>query len=263
MNDFLMLPKFCLPITFLLLFFLAPPLWAQQVEVEKVSFEITDLRRVPEGDRKPGYLALVYQLTNHDDKKKLSLEGDLTFRVVDEFGNEYRQLPHIPDGEPQDKKVLPSGFPSIYPGETYGETLFFEKPVAKANNLVFFINAEALGIASVVRIPLDLNPGMDREIEIVNPLEGAVLEQGQVARLNVRITGGIAPKRIIVLGFQQTYADENPALENVYDINIPTDYPVGPEIINIIAQWRPEHDSLMRSSYVNVTVKDALPLDVL
>ena len=239
------------------------PVLAQQVDVDNIRFEVTSAQRSPEGDKKPSYLIVKYQLTNNDDKKKLSVDKDLPCQIVDEFGNEYRRLTDVPAGERPNGRILPNSFPSIYPGETYGETLFFEKPVSRANEMRFIIDASPLGIRTKVQIPLKLNPDIVNGVEIRNPLEGSILDQGEVVHLDIRITGGIVPKRVIVMAFGQTYSDDNPALENVYDINIPPDQPLGPEIINVIAQWRPEHDSLTRSSYINVTIKDALPLDVL
>ncbi|MBF0121792.1 MAG: hypothetical protein HQL21_00105 [Candidatus Omnitrophica bacterium] len=239
------------------------PVLAQQVDVDNIRFEVTNVQRSVEGDKKQPYLVVQYQFTNNDEKKKLSVNQALPCKIVDEFSNEYRQLTEPPSGEAQGGRILPNSFPSIYPGETYGETLFFEKPVARANQLRFIIDASPLGIRTTVQIPLKLNPDIVNGVEIRSPLDGSILDQGEVVHLDVRITGGVTPKRVIVLAFGQTYSDDNPSLENVYDINIPPDQTLGPEIINVIAQWRPEHDSLTRSSYINVTVTDALPLDVL
>ena len=183
-------------------------------------------------------------------------------------------------------------FPSLYPGEQYGETLFFEAPIAKARTLKLLIASQSLKLSRPVELVFERDqipeqgPGPEPvsaretsaqtiqpassfpepvlsgpfEIKIVSPDPGVVWDQGQSARVEVTVSGRQLPKNIILIALNNTYNDPSPKTNNVYDINVPLDQTPGEYLINLIAQWP---DGSTSSAVLKFFVKDATPLGIL
>lgn len=221
------------------------------------------------------YIAISYAITNGTGSKKIDLDGKTLYALFDEFGNRYR-----PMRKPGDFKssvlTVSKNFPSLYPGEQYGETLFFEAPIAKAKELKLSIEFETFHPSRPIELTFSRDakdpspaerPRQEQpvktglsEISIAAPQPGIVWDQGQSARVEVHVSGAQIPKKIIMIALDNTFPDPSPTNDNTYDLNVPFDQPPGEYILNVIAQWP---DGSTSSSTLKFYVKDATPLGIL
>ena len=228
------------------------------------------------------FIAITYTLTNTNEAKKIDLDGKSTYRLIDDHGNRYRVIKR-----PSDFKdpvlIVSKNFPSLYPGEKFGETLFFEAPVSAAKALKLGINWENLRLSKPAELTIPLNKNdaptavikqlepndpnepqgasaIAQDIQIISPKPGAVWDQGQSTSIQVASLGEGIPRKIIVIALDNTFQDLKPKKNNVYDINVPFDQPPGAYTINIIAEWS---NGEISSTVLTFYVKDAAPLGVI
>lgn len=274
-----------------------------EFKIEKISFgqwakprhHLTDdmIEKSSQGNEKLSYIAISYSLTNQNSQKKIDLDGKFSYALFDNFGNRYRAM-RKPDDYKSTVLLVSKNFPSMYPGEVYGETLFFEAPISLARSVTLNIGAEGLRLNRPVElmIPLNANGPIDNvpvksladdkskvvpghsqaitspqiasfspdKIKIISPLPGVVLEQGQVARVQVSSVNGRLPKRVIVIALENIFQDNSPRSDNVYDLNIPANQIPGSYMINIIAEW-PSGE--VTSAETPFYIKGDAPLNIL
>jgi hypothetical protein len=112
---------------------------------------------LPDDNKKLEYIAITYTLTNNNENRKLDLSEGFNFFLQDEFGNTYRRIKK-PAGYSAPVILVAKNFPSLYPGESYGETLFFEAPLAKASRVTLLIDANAVGIKDKISLAVNGHP---------------------------------------------------------------------------------------------------------
>jgi hypothetical protein len=230
------------------------------------------------------YLSVAYYFTNNNEDQKIDFSGNLKFTLTDEFGNKYRALGK-PDDYSRPALFTPRNFPSIYPGERYGETLFFEPPLAKASLLNLKIEAPFIGPGGSVDLTVDLEGlrrpketapagnkeagffsppphGQSAAVKIAFPEPGHVYQQGDLIHLKTVVSGPDTPKRMILTAFEHTLEDNNPGKENFYDIVVPAEAPPGNFIINVIAQWPDDSFHEVSSDNVMVLIQRDSLLDI-
>ncbi len=241
------------------------------------------------GSEELSYIAISYTMTNMNKTKKVDLDGNFNYSLFDNFGNRYRPM-RKPDNFKTSVLIVSKNFPSLYPNEVYGETLFFEAPIPTANNLMLSIASENMKLSRPVELSFtpeeatnqpivnieDILKQSDQEIRttnnaliiplgapeiaILSPQSGVVWDQGETARLEVTSKGDQKPKKIILIALDTTYLDSEPQKKNIYDLNIPFDTKPGSYTANVIAEW-PSGD--ISSTFLSFYVKDSTPLDIL
>lgn len=211
------------------------------------------------------YIAITYQLLNANPNKKINLDKSFQFHLLDEFENQYLKIPK-PDSYDQPIMVTDKHFPSVYPNETFKETVFFEAPISTSKRLTFLIKASPLGEAKVAKLIIPVEKSLtvaipevqnqlkaqgievpvqtdsivgtsraSRSVSIVFPATWTPINRGDPTQLHVSVSGN--PDLIIVAALGTTFQDKNPQSENVYDLRIPFGYHTGPMNISVIAQW--------------------------
>jgi hypothetical protein len=222
----------------------------------------------------PSYIAITYEIANTSTTKKLTLDHDRKSRLIDEFGNEYREI-KAPDGYNRPAAHIAKNFPSLYPGEKQTVAIFFEAPIPAAKKLKFTTAANDLGLARPVELFIDIADrralmpikikGDDQPalgIRIVDPPSGTILKQGDVVHIRVITIGDKPPQKIIVITLNTYYEDKSPAFENVYDLNVPLDQAPGNYLVNVIAEWSgttPDNTTTL-SDTLSFDVREAVPL---
>lgn len=233
------------------------------------------VRHLPDDNNKLEYIAITYTLTNKNENRKLDLGEGFEFFLQDEFGNTYRRIKK-PAGYSEPVILVAKNFPSLYPGESYGETLFFEAPLAKASRLTLVIDANAVGIKEKISLavnkhqqpslppnkvaasqPPDLTAqpiqtaqqSSSREpvfspvqenrcpIIITSPENGATLDVTRPVRIQVSIEREQIPDHILITGPGFSASDPSPRNRNTYDFMIPPGQPAGIQVINVAAEW--------------------------
>lgn len=225
---------------------------------------------LPEDNKKLEYLAVSYTLTNNNENRKLDLTEGFEFSLQDEFGNIYRRIKK-PAGYSEPVMLVAKNFPSLYPGETYGETLFFEAPLAKASRLSLIIDATSIGIKDKVALPVDRNtrpdknllparpqkaqepeiplpsgnisshpviPGEGCPLDITAPENGTTLEAGRFVRIQLNVEPEQIPDHIRITGPGFSAGHQAPKARNTYDFTIPAEHPPGIYAISASAEWR-------------------------
>jgi hypothetical protein len=215
----------------------------------------------------PPHIAITYEITNSSTTRKPTLDQNRKTRLIDEFGNEYRQikLPNIN----QFITRMPKNFPSLYPGDTYTTTVFFETPIPAAKKLKFICSAVDLGLTKPIDLFIDItdrstvtpiqikdNDQPALGIRIVDPPSGTILNQGDVVHIRIMAKGDKPPKKIIVITLNTYFEDKAPGLENVYDLNVPLNQTPGNYLVNVIAEWPGT------TAENNITLSDTLSFDV-
>jgi len=204
------------------------------------------------------YIAITYQVNNKNPHKKINMDSSFQFHLLDEFENQYRKIPK-PDEYDEPVLFTDKHYPSIYPGETLKETIFFEAPIASSTRLTLLIKATPLGEGKIVKLILPvgqnttlLDQEMDalqktvpvipvvtqmqpRWVKIVYPTNGTWINRGEATQVHVEISG--KPDHVIVATLGTSYYDHSPQEKNVYDVRVPFGYYTGPLSINVIAQW--------------------------
>jgi hypothetical protein len=185
------------------------------------------------------YIAIDLVLTNENDTKKIDFDQKIEYTLSDEFDNHYRALPK-PGSYQSSVQKTPSNFPSIYPGESCGRTLFFEAPVAKAVKLRLSIKpsvGEMPGSLDIEFPAVAQDPVAPSAIEIVSPENGDVLRAGDTFSLHTKVNASELPYKMIIIAFEETLQDATPSQEDTYNITIPADAPKGQASISVIGYW--------------------------
>jgi hypothetical protein len=117
-----------------------------------VSNDTTSLLLPPAS---PAFLGITFDLINTLMTNRVDVKGDFLYSLVDDLGNKYRSMK--PSGYPHQLKVRPERFPSVYPRESYQETVFFEPPSDTMKYLFFTINATSVGINKEISVKIPAN----------------------------------------------------------------------------------------------------------
>ena len=249
---------------------------------------------VNESDTTLSYIAISYTLTNNNDSKKIDLDGKFSYKLFDNLENRYRPM-RKPADYNSSVLIVSKNFPSLFPGETYGETLFFEAPISTAKSVKLTIDMEKTKLSQPVeivfvpqtlleqRVPAEpvIQPAVPRSkqsqittpktnsgesapsgpgIKITSPLPGICLKQGESSHMRVVSESGQLPKKLIIISLDNTFVDPAPTKDSVYDLNVPPDQAPGAYMVNIIAEWS---NGDVSSTSLDFFVKDAAPLAVL
>ena len=258
------------------------PAMAADDVLSGAHFSITNVAILglsPSAIQKPSaasYIVITYKLVNDDPNKKMDLAGGIKARLLDDFDNQYRQLQR-PDDYKAPVAVMPKTYPSLYPTDSYSETLFFEPPVRNAQKLKLVLDAQGIGMANPVELTVDLAnkaalvkvpseepQETEKTVRIIDPLKGTILKQGELEHFRVLTTGSQSPSKIIVIGLGATLEDREPAQENVYDVHVPADQPAGTYQVHVIAQWPATADERAQvlSDTLEFDVQEPLPQDI-
>ena len=214
-------------------------------------------------------IAVTYELFNHNPTRKINFNEGLRFRLLDEFNNEYRQL-----GRPMDYdrpvRFAPAHFPSIYPDETFKETIFFEAPIKRSRTLTLLADKknDYRNLPMEIPIPVDKIMVYDNKtqqfavsdrfpgIKIVIPSNNTPVQPNEIINMHVLVHGVKAPDSLVVVAFNTTFEDYHPGKNNVYDLRIPADQTSGPLSVSIIGRWvGPEgQDDLVLSDNIVLNV---------
>ncbi|MBF0594154.1 MAG: hypothetical protein HQL22_04235 [Candidatus Omnitrophica bacterium] len=281
------------------------PVFAQETVIDGIAFSVKKISygqwskprqhlindmidHIDQNGEALSYIAIAYVLVNYTNSRKLDLDGKFQYQLADEFGNRYR-LMRKPDDYKSPVLTVSKNFPSLYPGEQYGETLFFEAPISSAKNLKLGIISDDLKLSKPVELKIPLGTpiqqvsttsvtkdpdqltkpinmakpftigGVPSRIKIVSPGNGVVWDQGQSARIVVSYMDHRIPKKVIVIAFDNTFQDYAPVAENIYDINVPSDCAPGVYTLNLIAE---STNGEISSALLTFYVKDATPLAI-
>ena len=182
-------------------------------------------------------LAVTYQVHNNNPTRKFNFNHDFTFVLKDEYGNIYKQFKK-PSDYPRPILFTSNHFPSIYPFESFRETVFFEVPIKKSQELVFVIESKSYNNAQPVKIkiPVGAITAFQKEqaypsaqlipgLKIVAPANGQTVLTGDLVQIYVITQGMKLPESIVLVTLGKTFEDLDPGKNNVYDINIPIDQP--------------------------------------
>ena len=252
------LPSFLFSLFFLL--WQAPLVFPQSFSGEGLVFSI-------EGISVTAQTELSLFVTNKTETRKYSRDGVMRYRLMDEFGNEYRFLREEGARQARHEPSVPQ---SLYPGESDQKKLLFERPVPKSRELTLLIDAKGAGVDGDVRLSVAVpqeaprfDPDDEGGVSIVQPLEGIVLERGEGMTVKVRITQPVLPKKIVVLALDHTLEDVSPGNDNLYDINVPLEQAPGRYSLSVVADWDVGGDIETRSATLSFYVKDNIPLEIL
>ena len=217
-------------------------------------------------------LAITYQVHNKNSTRKFNFNHDFTFSLKDEFGNIYQPFKK-PSDYPRPVLFTSNHFPSIYPFESFRETVFFEVPVKKSQELKFTIETKSFNNAQPVEITIPVSAVVPFQnetypstqlipgLKIVAPVSGQMVLNGDLVQIYVVTQGVKLPESIVLVTLGTTFEDLDPGKNNVYDINIPVDQTDGSLGITVIGRWRgetPETD-LVLSDNIIVNVKSDVP----
>jgi hypothetical protein len=100
-------------------------------------------------------LGIAFDFINARIVNRVNVNGNFSYSMVDDLGNKYKSM--RPSGYPHKLKVRPERFPSVYPRESYQETVFFEPPSDTMKYLVFTINATSVGIKKEISVKIPAN----------------------------------------------------------------------------------------------------------
>ena len=204
------------------------------------------------------FLALRYDFINENPQKKVDLSDPFEFTLTDEFGNVYRQL-QKPFNYPETTQFLNSSFPSVYPGERYGETVFFEAPIQSSQMLYFHIGTRNIGDEHhvVIKIPRSRVVSVDESfyrrldvakkqaadeknqigpIKIVRPKNGITVEPGETVHVEVEVPkNSRQPDNIFVMIPEYVLKDSE--LHYSYDLKVPATQTDKQLTVLVIGQW--------------------------
>jgi hypothetical protein len=229
------------------------------LKINDLEFSVDNVNLVtPKGGEQP-YLTVDFEIYNATETRKFDLPENLKFVFSDEFGNNYSRI-KLSNDKPS--KSAPA--PSFYPKETRTTRLAFEMPVGKATKATLEFDGSSLGITDPVRIPMALPQNNNSpSITIVAPENGVIVERGTLVHLHVTVAGPRPPDDIIVDAFDYTYEDHASSINNVYDLNIPGDFAIGPQNISVIAKWKGNtaENGITSSDSIILHVRDASSVD--
>ena len=236
--------------------------------------DLTSNRTLSPSEANIEMIAVTYELFNHNPTRKINFNDGLRFRLLDEFNNEYRELPQ-PLNFSRPVRSAPPHFPSIYPDETYQETIFFEAPIKRSRTLTLLADKKNDYRSLPIEIPIPVDKIMvyntstdqyspsDRfpGVKIIIPSNEAPVQPGQLVNMHVLVHGQKSPESLVVVAFNTTYEDYRPGKNNVYDLRIPPEQSAGPLSISIIGRWAAsegQEDLVLSDSIVLNVVKPEL-----
>lgn len=210
-------------------------------------------------------LAVTYKLTNHSKTRKVALGAKpFAYRLTDEHGNHYNQQ-SVPEGFVKPSVIQSAHHPSFYPGDVYQETVFFERPVRESRSLTLHLeqaDAQLEGATLMFhRADIEGVRRVDPEhlwregVRILQPSGNHVASQGSTVMVEVLVDEGIPLERLLLVGFEQTFTDEHPATRNLYELNIPDDFPPGNANISVVASFEDEESDKIYSDSVMFEVR--------
>lgn len=98
------------------------------------------------------FLGITFDFINAQFVNRVDVNGNFLYSLVDDLGNKYRSMK--PSGYPHKLKIRPERFPSVYPRESYQETVFFEPPSDAVKYLLFTINATSVGMKKEISVKI-------------------------------------------------------------------------------------------------------------
>lgn len=128
---------------------------AQKILNQIIPYTLGDKENQVTDNKKVTMASISYEFKNGTKDVKMDF-GDLSgnFSLTDNIGNKYYAYSKPKDFH--DPNTKPEHFPSIYPGESYADTIFFEPPVKGAQYLLLKIEALTEDMEEyTVKIPLD------------------------------------------------------------------------------------------------------------
>jgi len=235
---------------------------------------------VPVRSNKSSILAIRYDFLNENIRKKVDLHRNFQFTLKDEFGNFYRQFDKPLDYEGV-SEFYNKNYPSVYPGERVGQTVFFEAPIESTETLFFSIDARNIGLQTeiVIKLPLKQMVTVDSDfysrfreaeekadaqknqigpIKIVKPKSGLTVEPGQMVRIEVEIPeNSREPDNIFVM--IPSYVLKDAELHYQYDVTIPKDQKDSMTVL-VIGQWKHGDDEEILSDSIRLKIFDTSAL---
>jgi len=215
---------------------------------------------------KRSMIAVKFVFKNNDQTRKIDLGEGFKYELQDEFHNQYRSYDR-PKNYFGSVKSTPRHFPSIYPGETFQEVVFFENPINKSTALTFSVNAANIGIEKEVALTIPSDKiifpkseieGMDSSsvsLRIISSTRGGTVVPGDRLYVRVRVSGADRPPdRIFIVSPIFALEDDKPAY--TYQLNIPKDQPAGGLTIIAIAKWVEGGEEILTSESITFEVID-------
>lgn len=102
-------------------------------------------------------IAISYQFKNDTETKKIDWLKEFKFNLIDEFDNEYRKYKKSIGYDQKKISDILEHFPSIHPGESFEETIFFEVPIERAKYITLMIDASNIGIQDTISVKIPVN----------------------------------------------------------------------------------------------------------
>lgn len=226
-----------------------------------LEFSVANVSIITPDDGTSPYLTLDFQIYNATETRKIDLTEILKFSLTDEFNNKYSRIREFPE----DSSTKYSS-QSIYPKKNFIKQLAFELPVARAVKAELQFDGSSLGIEEPVVVSFSLPRSQNvMAVKITDPQTETVVEQGALIHLDVMVSGPRLPDSIVIDAFHWTYEDQAPSMENIYDLNVPSDFDVGPQNVNVIVKWKKNanDDVAISSDSVILNVKAPSPINVL
>jgi hypothetical protein len=202
-------------------------------------------------------IAITYGIKNGTENRKIDLAGEMVFRLTDEFGNVYRRL-EPPVNFERPVTVPNKNFPSLYPGEQFTASVFFEPPVDASQTLNLRVDAENIGVAEpvVFRLPMvrtsPVPPEEQLEIAIPRKFHRRV-KPGDTIPIKVMVSDKLdVPDSIYIIAPFHVYEDQD--AQGSYALRVPKDQPPGPLTVVILTRWglQGQEQTLSKSFTVQV-----------
>ena len=223
-----------------------------------------------------GALGIRYRFINNNVTKKIDLGQKFKFSLSDEYRNYYQGL-KPPADYPHVVSVYPAHFPSLYPGEEYEETIFFEAPIAQSSFLFLTVDITPakLSDAVTIRIPMDqVGREVSQEkiaekpldvpvkpqsigdfLKIHSPQKDRTLYPGEAIQLDVELGKDLGvPESILIVSPIYTLRDLSYGLH--YAVRVPPDYKKDSLTIIVIAKWPGEGTEKLLSDSLTFTILD-------
>lgn len=251
-------------------------------QLKQISVFLTNTSGLDAGatDKSTPVFVVRYKMVNNNRTRKVDLKEPLVFDLQDEFGNTYGQLPQ--PGEYSGPVAMHDpNFPSLYPGESVQETLFFEAPIAGSCNLFLAVNAVSAGMHDgfVLKIPTKDIAGVEQivqsqniqavdvkpipvpvgPIKIISPVSGDVVQPGETVHIRVEVPKS-SPRPDSVYMVVPAYVLEDQLLEMQYDLKIP-ETSHGSMAVTVIGKWNKEDGEEVLSD--SIVLKVEAPANVI
>ena len=196
-------------------------------------------------------LVINLDLSNKTKIKKFKLDKTYEFFLQDEYGNEYRQITtpfdyDFPIYYPN------THYPSLYPGESYRMTIFFEPPIRSSKILTLLVKEVASDVTGTmspvsvflptlkikniktIRQEVKHTPTYDDlSFYVINPREK--YNPGDIVKVRVHFSKNILkPDRVFIITANHNLEDKDQIYK--YDIRIPEKTQSGEFSIVVLAR---------------------------